>query len=407
MSAPFLRRVAIRNFKSIESCDVSLGRLTVLVGRNGAGKSNFLDSLHFISDGLQTSLDHAIKSRGGIDAVRRRSTGHPRNFSIRVEFNLPGDVVGTYAFEIAARTSGTFAVKREKLVLLNHLSRTIARFDREESRISDAQTDESREPVMPPVAEDRLYLVNAAGLPKFRPAYDALLSMGFYSLNPEAIKEVQNPDAGELLHGDGANIASVVARLTTHQPEAVDRIKEYLSRIVPGIENFGRESLGPKETLTFRQRISGAQHPWHFYASSMSDGTLRALGALVAVTQLAGSRQPIRLVGIEEPETALHPAAAGALMDALREASIHTQVIITTHSPDLLDEVDAERDTLLVVDAREATSRIAYADPASRAAIQQHLYSPGDLLRMDQLQPDDVGVLELEQLDLFATPVTA
>ena len=139
----------------------------------------------------------------------------------------------------------------------------------------------------------------------------------------------------------------------------------------------------------------------------MSDGTLRALGALVAVTQLAGSRQPIRFVCIEEPETALHPAAAGALMDALREASVHTQVVITTHSPDLLDELDAGRDTLLIVDAREATSRIAYADAASRAAIQQHLYSPGELLRMDQLQPDDAGLLDLQHLDLFATPVTA
>jgi len=386
---------------------VSLGALTLLVGHNGAGKSNFLDSLHFISDGLQTSLDYAIQSRGGIEAVCRRGAGHPHSFSIRVEMNLPHAVVGTYAFEVAARTSGTFAVKREKLVLVGHHSKTIARFEREESHISDALAGGRREPVMPPVAEDRLYLVNAAGLPDFRPAYDALLSMGFYNLNPEAIKEVQNPDAGELLHSDGANIASVVARLTAYQPESFDRIKLYLSRIVPGIEDFSREPLGPKETLTFRQPIFGLGDESRFYASSMSDGTLRALGALVAVTQLAGNKQPIRLVGIEEPETALHPAAAGALMDALREASIHTQIIITTHSADLIDAVDAERDALLIVDAREATSRVAYADAASRAAIQQHLYSPGDLLRMDQLQPDDSDVMELDHLDLFATAVTA
>jgi len=289
-SRSFLRRLAVRNFKSIGTCDVSFGPLTVLVGRNGAGKSNFLDSLRFVADGLQTSLDHAIKSRGGIDAVRRLSTGHPRNFSIRVDFEVNGASArfATYAFEIAARTSGTFAVKRERLTISDHAYRVLAKFEREESKITEATTRTDREPVVPPVLEDRLYLVNAAGLPDFRPAYDALLSMGFYNLNPDAMKGVQSPDAGELLHGNGANIASVVARLTAHQPEAIDRIKAYLSSIVPGIENFGRESLGPKETLVFWQRVEGAQSPWKFYASSMSDGTLRTLGALVAVTQLAG-----------------------------------------------------------------------------------------------------------------------
>lgn len=406
MSAPFLRRVAIRNFKSIEACDVPLGRFTVLVGRNGAGKSNFLDGLRFISDSLQTSLDYAVQSRGGIDAVCHHGAGHPQSFSMRLEFNLSPGVVGAYAFEIAGKTTGTFVVKRERLVLVDHQSKTTSRFDRQESSISDALITSGPKTAMPPVSRNRLYLVNAAGLPDFQPVYDALLSMGFYKLDPEAIKEVQTPDAGERLRGDGANIASVVARVRAQHPQAFERIKEYLSRIVPGVEDFARETLGPKETLIFRQKIFGLSDTSRFYASTMSDGTLRALGALVAVTQLVGSRQPIRFVGIEEPETALHPAAAGALMDALREASVHTQVVITTHSPDLLDELDADRDTLLIVDAREATSRIAHADRASRAAIQQHLYSPGELLRMDQLQPDDVGVLELEQLDLFASPVT-
>ena len=121
----------------------------------------------------------------------------------------------------------------------------------------------------------------------------------------------------------------------------------------------------------------------------MSDGTLRALGALVAVAQLASDASSIRFAGIEEPETALHPAAAGALMDALREASSRTQVVVTSHSPDLLDQIHVERDTLLVVTSKNGNSRITQADPASRDAIRRHLYTPGDLLRMDQLQPDE------------------
>ncbi|MCH7870847.1 MAG: AAA family ATPase [Planctomycetes bacterium] len=231
--------------------------------------------------------------------------------------------------------------------------------------------------------------------------YESLLSMGFYNLNPDAMKELQSPDSGELLHRDGANIASVIARLSEDEPAVFARIKEYLETIVPGIKEVNRVPLGPKETLEFRQAVKGSRHPWRFFATSMSDGTLRALGALTAAMQLSNRTAPVSLVGIEEPETALHPAAAGALMDALREAASQTQVVFTTHSPDLLDQVNPDTDDLLVVDLREGTTRIAAPDPASRDAIKNHLYTPGELLRMNQLEPDQLALRRQNQLSLF------
>jgi predicted ATPase len=396
-TAPFLREVRIRNFKSISKCAVGFAPVTLLVGRNGAGKSNFLDALQFVTEGLQTSLDHAIRSRGGIESVRRRSTGHPRNFAIELVVSVSGGLIATYSFEIAARSSAAFAVKREELVVTRPDGSKAAFYSREEAGLTESSLSD-----MPPVLEDRLYLVNAAGRPEFRSTYDALLSMGFYNLNPDAMKEPQSPDAGELLHGDGANIASVVGRLSRQQPEALDRISTYLSTIVPGVGGFESVTIGPRETLMFNQRVEGSQHPWKFYATSMSDGTLRALGALVAVGQLGAAQTSVKLIGLEEPETALHPAAAGALMDALREASTHTQVIATTHSPDLLAELDLERDGLLVVTSRDGNTRIGPIDPASIEAVKQHLYSPGELLRLDQLQPDEADLARQEQLPLFA-----
>ena len=396
---PFLRRVAIENYKSIEKCDVALRPLTALVGRNGSGKSNFLDALRFVVDALQTSLDHAIKSRGGIDTVRRKSTGHPRNFAVHLELTLPGLLLANYGFELTARKNGAFAVKLEYLDVRDKSARTVASYRREERSLSASVASS------PPVLDDRLYLVNAAGLPEFRPAYDALRAMGFYNLNPEAMKELQSPDAGELLHADGANIASVVARLSAEKTGTIDRIKDYLATIVPGISNVERVSLGPRETLQFAQRVQGAQHPWNFYAVSMSDGTLRALGALVAVTQISGSAETIKLVGIEEPETALHPAATNALMSALREASQHTQILLTTHSPDLLDQIELETEGMLVVTSKDGTTHIAPADPASSEAIRNHLSTPGELLRMDQLEPDPDDVRR--QLELFAASSSA
>ncbi len=392
---PFLQRVRVENFKSIGKCDVQLQRLTLLVGRNGAGKSNFLDALRFVVDGLQTSLEHAIKSRGGIQMVRRRSTGHPHNLAIGLEFNLPDHSSGTYSFVIAARKDGGFSVKRESLkIIAPHHSPLF--YTAEEGAIVS-----SNPATLPRGAADRLYLVLASGVEAFRPAYDALSSMGFYNLNPEAMKELQSPDAGELLHRDGDNIASVVARLQAEAPGEKERAESYLQKIVGDVAGVDRVQFGPRETLEFRQLVLGSQHPWKFPAANMSDGTLRALGILIAVSQLAHVRGRVRLVGIEEPETALHPSAAHALMDALTEARESTQVLITTHSADLLDRVDLDITGLLAVQSVAGTTQIAPIDGASLEAIRTHLYSAGEMLRMDQFEPDANDVRRQLQLPMF------
>src|SRR5436853_1945700 len=84
----FLTRVLLENYKSIARCDVTLGPLTFLVGPNGSGKSNFLDALRLVSESLRSSLDHALRDRGGIKEVRLRSGGHPTHFGLRLEFRL-------------------------------------------------------------------------------------------------------------------------------------------------------------------------------------------------------------------------------------------------------------------------------------------------------------------------------
>lgn len=392
----FLRRVTIRNYKSIGNCRVELAPLTLLVGRNSAGKSNFLDALRFVSDSLTSTLDQAFRSRGGIDAVRRRSTGHPRNFAIELELTLPDWRQARYGFEIASRPKSGFAVKREVLRITKPNGEPGPFFS-----VDDGRTIESSEEVLPPSVSDRLFLVNAGGLPAFYDVFASLSAMGFYNLNPEVMKAPQSPDAGEILHRDGSNIASVIARLKRDRPAVMDRVIDYLRTIVPGIAGVEQAILGPTETLRFRQEVKGSKHPWQFYAISASDGTLRSLGILVAVMQLADHEIPIPLVGIEEPETALHPAAAGALMDALAEAASHTQILVSSHSGVLLDEVDIDKHRLLIVLARQGKTEIATIDEASKSAIQNHLYTAGDLQRMDQLEPDLADLAQQEQLSMF------
>lgn len=394
----FLTRVVLRNYKSIAACDVRLSRLTYLVGANGAGKSNFLDALHFVRDSLNGSLDIAMNERGGLSEVRRRSSGHPNHFGIRLEFNLPNGDSGFYAFAVGALPSNGYEVQREECSING--SGKGPYFLLEHGKL--VKTSES---TFPSVTADRLALVSASGLPVFRPVYDALIAMGFYNLNPKVIRELQKPQDGRLLKPAGENIVSVIGHLSRTNPEALRIIQEYLHAVVPMVHGVEREVVGPMESLSFQQDMAGAKHPWRFSAQNMSDGTLRALGVLAALFQGNRDHSP-SLIGIEEPETALHPAASAALREALSRAADRTQVIVTSHSPDLLDDFDIPADSLLVVASEEGATRIAPIDAASRRAIRDHLCSAGELLRLDQLAIEQLP-LEYQaprQADLFGQP---
>lgn len=398
MDQRLLTRIVLRNYKSVAACDVRPAQLSFLVGPNGSGKSNFLDALRFVADSIRFSLDHALRDRGGINEVRRRSSGHPTHFGIRLEFSLP-DSSGHYAFNVAAKPRGGYDVQREECLVVRREGGSGVDF----YRVDGGHVTRTTLSTAPAAASDRLYLVNVSGLGAFRPIYDALSGMGFYNLNPEEIRDLQPPDPGELLKRDGSNIASVLSNLATRSPKLKKRIEEYLARVVPGIAGVDSQAVGPKETLEFRQDIRGAKHPWRFPASNMSDGTLRALGVLVALFQGADNGTSTRrLVGIEEPELALHPAAAGILTDSLQDASADTQILVTSHSPDLLDNEAIPDESILAVVAEHGETRVGPLDEAGRSALKDHLYTAGELLRMDQIRPDpSTSDFNPDQLELF------
>lgn len=399
--SPLLRRLVVRNYKSISAADLSLGPLTFLIGPNGAGKSNLLDVLRFVTDSLRYSLDHALRDRGGINEVRRRSSGHPTHFGIRLDFTLRTGQRGHYAFTVSAQPRGGYQVAREECSVSPATHGTSA--STSYFKVEGGELKRSTVSSLPVVPKDRLLLVGASGIAQFRPLYDALSSMGFYNLNPDQIRELQPPDPGHLLARDGANLSSVLSTLESINAPAKERIVEYLAKVSTGITGVRSVQIGPKETIEFRQGIKGSRHPWRFLANNMSDGTLRALGVLVALFQASkDGASRVSLVGIEEPETALHPAAAGVLTDALRQASSTTQVLVTSHSPDLLDDKAITDGELLAVVSRDGETLIGSLDEQGRSALHDHLYTAGELLRMNLLRPDEgKSHLDPNQLMLF------
>ncbi|HSH61248.1 MAG TPA: AAA family ATPase [Acidimicrobiales bacterium] len=401
MSDPtFLTRVKIKNYKSIAACDVALGPLNFLVGPNGAGKSNFLDALRFVTDALTTTLDHAFRNRGRIHEVCSRSSEN-LVLGLRLEFSLSPGITGHYAFEIEGRSLGGFAVRTEQCLVRESLGggHFLDRYYMVESGTPTGTVAN-----LPPASSDRLYLVTASGLPAFRPVFDALTRMAFYNVNPDRMREIRPTSAETLLARDGASIATVVRHLSTNDLPSMLRIQQYLAAAVPGITQVSSKSLEGYETVEFHQRgFTGWPKGVRFGVANMSDGTLRALGVLVALFQSGNDEtSQLSLVGIEEPEAALHPFAVGVLLDALREASESTQVLVTSHSPDLLDDPEIGVESLLAVAADGGFSIIGPVSEADRSVIRDRLFTPGELLRTDQLLPEP-STIERPEMNLFDT----
>ena len=395
MKLPFISRVVIKNYKSIAGCNVKLGPLQFLVGRNGSGKSNFLDALAFVRDALAENLEQAFYNRQGPNEVRRRSNGHPQNFGIRLDFNLPSGESGMFAFEISAAQGKNFYVKRE-----------MARIERDGAKIASYETQNGELQIkdkkqFPPVARDRLYLPSIA-IPEYERLCSALKTMGIYKLNPKEISDFQKPDTKTLLKSDGSNIAHC---LTTLDEGVKQRILHFLKNIVPFVSGFEPRILegGLRQAVRFSQGVKGRKEPWWFPAINMSDGTLRVLGILVALLhkQKGGGGDFPLLVGIEEPETALHPRAVSTLLDALEEASEERQVIATTHSAEMLDNEQIQEEQILPVESKESETFIAPLSEDAKRKVREHLSTAGELLRDEQLRPDAKLFSARERMPLF------
>ncbi|MFW5681472.1 MAG: AAA family ATPase [Phycisphaeraceae bacterium] len=392
VSSVRIRRLHLRNFKSVEHGVIEFTPLTLLVGRNGVGKSNIVDALRFLSDALGSTLEYAIRERGGIDEVRRKSLGgRPTNPGLAVDLETD-QWSASYGFRIAAVEGRSFRVDHEVCEVRSSSGQRRAYFEIRKGK----QKAWSLDSAQPAVVSDRLYLVAASGSPEFFPVFDILTRMTFHNLNPQVMRSPVRPEPGERLSHDGGNLPSVIKKLQSQSPEQLDRVVHYLRAIGVPVTRISHKPAGSLETIEVAQEtpVPQGRRNSNFDAIALSDGTLRALGILVSLVSGRSDRSGPSLVAIEEPETALHPAAVGALVDALLEGADVTQTLVTCHSPDLLDHPAVTGEMIRVVLLDGGKTVIGPLDDQKQQILQDHLFSAGELLRLDQLTPDEKRIRE-------------
>ena len=379
-----LRRMRLMGFRSLSVQDVDFDNPTFVVGPNGSGKSNFTDAFAFLSEAMASPLQAVIERRGGFSAVSHRGSarGRPTNLTLSVEMEKPdSDTTEAYYYvDLRPRRGNDFEVADERC----YATRSDGSKHLFVRRIVKGSTvwQSSVESLAPAVEPNALALPLVGGDKRFGTILRFLSGMRTYRIEPEALRAMQDPDGGTGLRSDGRNAASVLREIQ-RRVEDRTRICELLESVVPGTVDVRPKKHGNKLTLEFTQARVGTK-PVKFEAFSMSDGTLRVLGLITAVFQ----RPAPSLLVIEEPEASMHPGALGSILDVLRLASRSMQVVVTTHSPDILDAKWIEDRHLRILNWQNGSTRIGRVSQAARAALAKHLMGAGELLRSNALTSD-------------------
>jgi predicted ATPase len=367
-----IEELRLAGFRAFENARLTLDDLTVLVGRNGAGKSTIVDAFEFLREVLTDSLENAVERRGGIQAVLHKGSKAGKRLSIAVKLRVFGDPFGNdFKDDEEHRFFYGFTLQSNAGVKGFYV-------EHEDLRSAEGQ----RYWEIPPERTTRFSPVLALphmGDRTSRVLLNALRSSLFtYSLRPAAIRAEPEIGRALLLNRDGSNAGDVLKRIEKDKDD-VAWIVKHLGAITPGIVGLKPGTAAGRRIVQFFQSTGTAKKN-RFEIGDMSDGTLRSLAILLALRQ-----QPTpALVCIDEIEDSVHPAALAVLLDAVAASTERCQVLLTSHSPEALGHPAVTAGRVRVVDWKAGKSQIFRLSKGA-AEMSRPPRSVGTLLRSNAL----------------------
>jgi predicted ATPase len=409
-------QVRIKGYRSLRDLTFRPGRFSVLVGPNNSGKSNIVDALRFLSQLYGKNPKHAFDQVNGFENVlHRMDTPTEREISFDIIASAPVEEIreGPFLFrtrrseniELPDRTRmrfrhsfiltglgdqlvSDFSVTREtvQVDLVGEKIQTVLKVNRGK-RTPSINLEEAFSPLLVPfmpvdnrefmksflqlgVSQRELVIDRLTGLiPILTQFVRYMAQIKIYQLAPLECRVPASPSSAADLEIHGQNLPALVHHLQEEMPMAWERVLENMSLIVSGLEEINVKPTQERLwTLEFAR--SGETQRWS--ANEISDGTVRALALLASTYDPRSS-----LLALEEPENAVHPWILRVFVGACREITeqeSEKQIIVTTHSPVLINEL--QPDEIEVVWREDGQTKVRPLLRLDRTI--QRLWSNGD-----------------------------
>ena len=352
-----LQEVTIKGYKSIafdKPVTLKLGDVSILLGANGAGKSNIISFFRMLSYMMSKSFGKYVEISGTSNALLHYGVKRTRIMSGELKF-ADKKSIDTYSFSLTNAAPDRLIITEERI--LWHRNGEEKPYEIAlEPNFKESALAESDDPVAKSIFQMLSYCK----------VYQ------FHDSSAEGpLRQVCPVETANYLQSHGNNLPSFLLFLRENYKNSYQRIVDYVRDVVPQFQDFYLEPVNGFVSLRW---LDNSATDYRFNAYQFSDGSIRfiALAALL----LQPARTMPNVIILDEPELGLHPYAITQLAEMIKDASIHTQIIIATQSKDLVDHFDIGNISVVEMDKEtQATSVTHLSDKEYHLWLQKYTVS--------------------------------
>jgi predicted ATPase len=360
-------RITLKAFKSIKALEAfPLSSLNLLIGANGAGKSNFIDFFRLLRAIVDDNLAAFIREHGGSDGFFLLGPKYTRRISVRLRFGQH-----VYAFDLVPTSSAELMFENQQIDYAGGTQTGGVTY----SASARIREPAFKEPCDRESEPGKLFskLFDAMGLS----ISESVRSWIVYHVHDTSMLASMRRHGSvrdnEYLRPDAANLGAFLLMLRDRYPDVYEKIRDTVRLAAPFFDDFKFRPQPSNGDMTLQLEWTQKGSDYPFLVGQLSDGTLRFIALTTALLQ----PNPPATILLDEPELGLHPYALSLFAGLVKKAATKTQVIVSTQSAPLLDNFEAE-DIIVVERDKEGASTF---ERLSSAKLQEWLkeYSLGEL----------------------------